>query len=114
MLLDDAVGKVFRSKSGEIFGAIRPVSEAVPKALNLTRGEVFSEDDCGNYFLRQTCQVLFWDHEDGQFKVLADTFELFLAGSELRPSAVLTRGQVKHAWIDHAFAKGIAERSKDD
>jgi len=114
MLPDDAVGKVFRSKSGEIFGAIRPVTGAAPKALSLARGEVFAEDDCGNYFLRQTDQVLFWDHEEGQFKVLTDTFEQFLASLELCPSAVLKRGQVKHAWIDPAFAKGIAERPKDD
>jgi hypothetical protein len=114
MLPIDAVGKVFRSRSGELFGAIRPVTGATPSDFGLAHGDVFAEDECGNYFLRQLNQVLFWDHEDGQLKVLADTFELFLAGLELRAPAVLKPGQVKRAWIDPAFAKGIKDGPKDD
>ncbi|ULU26766.1 SMI1/KNR4 family protein [Dyella terrae] len=114
MLPVDAVGKVFRSRSGEIFGALRPITGTAPKALSLTGGEVFAEDDCGNYFLRHTDQVVFWDHEDGQFTVIADTFEQFLGGLEPRPVAVLKRGQVKHAWIDPAFAESIPGRPKEE
>lgn len=71
---------------------------------------MLAEDESGNYFLCRKGQVVFWDHEDGQFKVLADTFEQFLAGLELGPSAVLKQGQVKRAWIDPAFAKEAGKR----
>jgi len=106
MLPIQAIGKVFRSKSGEFFGAIRPLAEATPKALCLAHGEVFAEDDCGNYFLCRGDQVLFWDHENGQFEVLANTFEQFLAGLEPCPPVAIKPGQIKHAWIDPVFAKG--------
>jgi hypothetical protein len=97
---------VFRSKSGEFFGAIRPLGGTVPEALSLAHGEVFAEDDCGNYFLRRDDQVVFWDHENGQFEVLAHTFERFLDGLKLCPPAAIKPGQIKLAWIDPAFAKG--------
>ena len=106
MLPVQAIGKVFRSESGEFFGAIRPLGGTVPKALSLAHGEVFAEDDCGNYFLCRDDQVVFWDHENGKFKVLAHTFERFLAGLELCLPAAIKSGQIKHAWIDPALAKG--------
>lgn len=113
MLPADAIGKFFRSGSGELFGAIRPLTGMAPKALSLAYGEAFAEDECGNFFLCRRGQVVFWDHEDCQFKVLADTFEKFLAGLELGPSAVPKQGQVKRAWIDPAFAKEAGKGPKD-
>ena len=56
---------------------------------------------------------MFWDHEDGQFKVLAETFEQFLAGLELRAPTALKQGQIKRAWIDPAFAKATETGPKD-
>ncbi|MFC5583215.1 SMI1/KNR4 family protein [Rhodanobacter terrae] len=89
MLPADATGKVFRSKSGKFFEVIRPFVGATPKALGLAHGDVLAVDECGNYFLSQSDQVVFWDREDGQFKVLADTFGQFLAGLEVHAPAVL-------------------------
>ena len=114
MLPAVAIGKVFRSESGETFGALRRVAGRVPKVLSLSHGEVFAEDECGNYFLSQGDQVLFWDHETGEFRTLADSFQLFLARLERLTSPTLKPGQVKRAWLAPAFADGVSGKPKSD
>jgi len=114
MLPANAIGKLFRSESGEIFGALRPPVGRVPKALSLAHGEVFAEDECGNYFFSQGGEVLFWDHETGEFRTLADSLELFLARLERPTSPTLDRGQVKRVWIAPAFADRVSGKPKSD
>ena len=53
-------GKVFKNASGEEFGIIRETKPPYPNALAATN--VLAEDECGNYFIEISGDVLFWDH----------------------------------------------------
>jgi hypothetical protein len=108
MFLDSSIGKLFRSESGLTFGPLRSVVGRLPDVLRFVHGDTFAADDCGNYFVTQNARVLFWDHETGEFNLLADSTQDFFARLEEPRSAVLKPGQVKRAWIDPTFAKNIA------
>lgn len=103
-------GKVFKNASGEEFGIIRETKPPYPNALAGTN--VLAEDECGNYFIEISGEVLFWDHETNEQKVLSSSVNEFISGCGATSEVVLESGQVKSVWVDPTFAKQFGIKPK--
>jgi len=98
-------GKVFRTAEGDEFGIIRKYHDRGPEELQLRGWVPFSENGCGDFFVRQNESFAFWDHETSEILLLAVGGERFLAGIDDPSPVQLKPGQLKRAWIDPAFAR---------
>ncbi|MBM5570749.1 MULTISPECIES: SMI1/KNR4 family protein [Deefgea] len=103
-------GQVFRASDGNEFGIIRPASEPFPDELLST--EVVAEDECGNYFILKAGEVFFWNHENSDLSVIANSISDFISGC-VEPSEIdLRPNQVNSAWIDPDFAASLGIKLK--
>lgn len=65
---------------------------------------VLSEDECSNYFIEISGEVLFWDHETNKQKVLSSSLNEFISICETPSEVELDPGQVESVWVDPDFA----------
>ena len=96
-------GKVFVNSSDEEYGIIGKADEPYP--VELQHKKIIAEDECGNYFILFEGDILFWDHETSEFKVLSCSLQEFVSGCKEPESAELNSSQVISSWIDPEFAK---------
>ena len=74
------------------------------KRIGLKFYSVFADDDCGNeYLTNKTNQVFFWDHETDDVTEIHDSIIRFLNELEKTPDVKLKPGQVISSWIDPDF-----------
>ena len=106
MDITSAIGKVFRSASGEEYGVIRSLDTSSLQQHELGAAKAIAEDDCGNYFVQfEGGRVGFWNHETSHTTHLAASHDDFLIGLSDPEPPSLRPGQVISAWIDPELLK---------
>ena len=99
-------GKIFKLNSEEQYGPIRPIYGELPDELT-RKYKALAEDSCGNYFITQGGDVLFWDHETSEVIKLSSSFDGFKNRCIEPEDIVINESEVEFAWIDPNFLKSI-------
>jgi len=108
--MKSAYGKIYKDAGGEEFGIIREANPPYP--VELSNVNVLAEDECGNYFIEIAGEVLFWDHETNEQKILSSSVSEFISGCEALSEVELEPGQVESVWVDPEFAAKFGIKSK--
>ena len=108
--MKNAYGKVFKNEKEEEFGIIRETKPPYP--AELSGAKVLAEDECGNYFIEIDSEVLFWDHETNEQKILSSSLSEFVSGCEALSEVELEPGQVESVWVDPEFAEKFGIKPK--
>ncbi|MBA3029996.1 MAG: SMI1/KNR4 family protein [Desulfobacteraceae bacterium] len=74
------------------------------KRLGFKKYKVFAEDDCGNeYLIDNKNRIFFWDHETDKATKISESIFSFLSLLQEQPEVELKPEQVISVWVDPDF-----------
>lgn len=103
MNIAELFDKEFVDDNGEEYGLLRAVDGDPPEEI--VDCKLIAEDSCGNYFILDKGQVVFWDHETSERTVLAPTFQEFASRCSTPEDIQVDDNDVLSVWVDPELSR---------